>query len=224
MSDPLGDAISSVQLLDCFGDDLTVVNGARVSFHKESEWSAEGGLSTKDTKLVKYLVKHGHWTPFAHPQLRFRIKMPIFTAREWYRHTVGFARNEVSRRYVTEEPQFYEPHMWRLKAESAKQGSGEAVDAPEVRKVMKWWNIATADYYKRLLADGWAPEMARMILPQSTYTEFIETGSLYAYARLVGLRTSPGAQFEINLYAKAIADLILPHFPVSWGALMERET
>lgn len=207
-----------MELLDVFGNDLTVVNAARVSFAKEST-----EFSGADEKLVKYLAKHNHVSPFFHPQLRFRFKMPIFVAREWYRHQIGFARNEVSRRYVDTEPECWipSPDQIRERDPKLKQGSKDTpiVDADEVHRLMKTHTEVNVMLYEDLLKRGVAPEIARCILPQSMMTEFIETGSLAAYARLYNLRMDPTAQREIRRYAEMIGELIEPLFPVSWKAL-----
>ena len=217
MSIKIGNA-GSVELLETFGNDLTVVNAARVSFNKEST-----EFSETDTKLVNYLASHDHISPFFHPQARFRIKMPIFVAREWFRHTVGFARNEISRRYVDFEPEIWVPAEFRERDPKLKQGSKTtAVENNEV--VLDMYNRAvkvSMEAYESLLAAKVAPEMARSILPQGMYTEFIETGSLAAYARLCGLRLDPSAQLEIQTYANAIHELMKDKFPVSWVALMK---
>lgn len=209
-----------VQLLETFGDDLTVVNAARVSFHKQAT-----EMSPKDEKLIQYLAKHNHNTPFFHPQVRMRIKMPIFVAREWFRHQIGFARNEMSRRYVDEEPQMYSPTVVRARDTKLKQGSkADAVIENNLAVMMiKDINDRSAETYYELLQLGVAPEVARTILPQGMYTEFIETGSLAAYARLCGLRLDPAAQLEIRLYADAVRSLLMDKFPVSWRALMRDE-
>lgn len=206
-----------VELLDTFGDDLTVVNAARVSFAKEST-----EFNEKDEKLVNYLAKHHHVTPFFHPQVRMRIKMPIFVAREWYRHQIGFARNEVSRRYVDEEPEFYVPDICRQRDPKLKQGSKdiEVNDNPICVSAIKEVNTHSLHIYKALLDQGVCPEQARIVLPQSMYTEFIETGSLAAYSRLCHLRLDLSAQKEIRDYAEAVVKLLEPKFPVSWKALI----
>ena len=205
-----------VELLHTFGNDLTVVNAARVSFHKESTH-----LDEKDEKLIKYLAEHNHVTPFFHPQAQFRIKMPIFVAREWYRHQIGFARNEVSRRYVDDPPECYLPPVIRARDEKVKQGSKpEGVVEHSVAKAMiADINERACETYAELLALGVAPEVARTILPQGMYTEFIETASLAAYARLCKLRSDLTAQWEIRQYADAVRTLLLERFPVSWPAL-----
>ena len=217
MSDPLHDSISKVELLEVMGNDLTVVNAARVSFNKESTELVEA-----DAKLIRYLAKHKHVTPFFHPQIRMRIKMPIFVAREWYRHQIGFARNEVSRRYVDFEPEVYTPVELRARDPKLKQGSkAESVeDNDRVAAAMKKSLLVAVESYNGLLEANVAPEVARMVLPQSMYTEFIETGSLAAYARLCALRLDPTAQKEIQQYAEAVSELLKDKFPVSWAALM----
>ena len=205
-----------VELLDTFGDDLTVVNAARVSFHKEST-----SLTKGDEKLIHYLADHHHTSPFFHPQIRMRLKMPIFVAREWYRHTIGFARNEVSRRYVDEAPVCYAPEVVRARDAKLKQGSkAEPVELNDLAKEMiEDMNHKACETYQELLDMGVAPEVARTVLPQGMYTEFIETASLCAYARLCQLRLDPGAQWEIRQYAEAVRLLLLSKFPVSWAAL-----
>ena len=219
--DPLKDSKSSVELLDSMGNDLMVVNAARVSFAKLSTEITEG-----DKKLIRYLARNGHITPFFHPQVQFRIKMPIFVAREWFRHTIGFARNEVSRRYVDFKAETYNPLHLRARDPKLKQGSKEE-DVENNEKaselIQKSHDEAIA-HYEELLQMNVAPEMARMALPQSMYTEFIETGSLYAYARLCKLRLDPHAQREIQEYAKAIDGYLRERFPVSWEALIDSES
>lgn len=215
--DPLGDKKSNVELLETMGSDLTVVNAARVSFAKESS-----EITQADVKLIHYLAKHNHITPFFHPQVRFRIKMPIFVAREWFRHTIGFARNEVSRRYVDFKAETYNPEHLRARDPKLKQGSkSEDCEENELAAgIMERSNDMAINAYERLLQINVAPEVARMALPQSMYTEFIETGSLYAYARLCRLRLDPSAQKEIQLYANSIHSFLRHCFPVSWEALM----
>ena len=212
------DSIGSIELLHSMGDDLMVVNAARVSFNKESSQ-----LTTGDTKLISYLAKHEHISPFFHPQIQFRIKMPIFVAREWYRHQIGFSRNEVSRRYVDSIPECWIPSSNQLRERDPKlkQGSKETPvqNAEAVHEKINEVSAQCVQLYADLLDQGVAPEIARTVLPQSMYTEFIETGSLAAYARLYKLRTSPDAQREIQAYAKAIGELLSSKFPVSWNAL-----
>ena len=216
MKHHLSDSIGFVELLDTFGDDLTVVNAARVSFDKESH-----ALTHADERLITYLADHHHTSPFFHPQARFRIKMPLFVAREWYRHTVGFARNEVSRRYVDAPPQCWIPSTVRERDPRAKQGS-KATSVPEedaALALIQCTTEASLAAYQALLAQGVAPEIARTILPQSMYTEFIETASIAGYARLCALRLGPDAQREIQDYAAAVSDALSAAFPVAWAAL-----
>lgn len=215
--DPLDDKKSSVELIASMGDDLMVVNAARVSFNKVSTQITEG-----DKKLINYLAKHNHITPFFHPQVQFRLKMPIFVAREWFRHTIGFARNEVSRRYVDYKAETYDPLHLRARDPKLKQGSKpEDVEENEAASAfIKQSHEQAVANYEKLMEMNVAPEVARMALPQSMYTEFIETGSLYAYARLCKLRLDPHAQREIQLYAEAVDTLLRERFPVSWAALM----
>lgn len=212
------DGVGYVELLEVFGDDLTVVNAARVSFDKTSEV-----LTEADQKLIRYLAKHEHVSPFFHPQVRMRIKMPIFVAREHYRHQIGVSRNEVSRRYVQTVPECWipAPEDLREKDKNVKQGSkANAIEeAEEVHQVIAEHVRGTVELYEVLLAKGVAPEIARCILPQSMYTEFIETGSLAAMARICHLRLGAGAQKEIRDYATAISSLMAEAFPVSWAAL-----
>ena len=212
------DNIGSVELLHCMGDDLMVVNAARVSFHKESKSFTAG-----DAKLIKYLADHNHNSPFFHPQIQFRIKMPIFVAREWYRHQIGFSRNEVSRRYVDSTPEYWtpSPDEIRQRDPKLKQGSKEeAVDnSEELYGKIEDCSRNCVHLYEDLLKNNVAPEVARTVLPQSMYTEFIETGSLAAYSRLYKLRSSPTAQREIQAYARAIGELLSSKFPFSWSAL-----
>ena len=205
----------SVELLEAFGNDLTVVNAARVSFAKET---AE--FTAKDEKLIAYLVNHNHISPFFHPQIRFRLKMPIFVAREWFRHTVGFARNEVSRRYVDDEPEIFIPTELREKDSNKKQGSKDQSieNNEEMVHEIRNYTQRSLELYNRLLENKVAPEVARGILPQNMYTEFIETASLYGYMRLCALRLDPQAQKEIREYATEISKQIESHFPASWKA------
>jgi thymidylate synthase (FAD) len=178
-------------------------------------------MEEKDAKLINYLAKHNHVTPFFHPQIRMRLKMPIFVAREWYRHQIGFARNEVSRRYVDYEAEMYLPNIVRERNVTLKQGSlaSEIGDGDMARALIQDINDRAEETYEQLLKMKVAPEVARTVLPQGMYTEFIETGSLAAYARLCGLRLDPSAQWEIRQYAAVVSEQIAAKFPVSWAAL-----
>jgi thymidylate synthase (FAD) len=215
------------------GTDLSVVNAARVSFDKKSEWyydseKAEWDLFEKDEKLISYLAKHNHWSPFAHTTISLRIKSPIFVARQLVKHQVGLAWNEVSRRYVDSEPEFWFPKEWRGKPVNAKQGSSGVFDKKFMvegnKEIMDVHSSnlchASLELYKRAVYEGVAPEQARMVLPQNTMTEWIWTGSLYAFARVCNLRLDAHAQSETQEVAKMISDIIQPLFPVSWGVLV----
>jgi thymidylate synthase (FAD) len=206
----------NVELLETFGDDLTVVNAARVSLGKHTD-----EFSEKDAKLIKYLADHEHTSPFFHPQARFRLKMPIWMAREWFRHTIGFARNEVSRRYVDDEPTFHIPEF-RTRAPGKKQGSNDDVHVQndQFREFMMSQCRNAVTSYKIMLQNNIPPEQARMVLPQNMMTEFIETGSIAAYARLCHLRLGPDAQKEIRTVAGEVATQLKNKFPVSWAALI----
>lgn len=206
----------SVNLLGVFGDDLMVVNAARVSFHKVSH-----KLTEQDERLIRYLAKNNHISPFFHPQVQFRLKMPIFVAREWFRHQIGFARNEVSRRYVDETPECFTPDVLRQRDPKLKQGSREnAIENSDLcGTLIDEHNKASIELYHNLMNEGVCPEQARIVLPQGMYTEFIETGSLAAYARLCKLRLDPHAQREIQEYARQISEILREKFPVSWNAL-----
>ncbi len=168
------------------------------------------------------MADHEHVTPFFHPQARFRLKMPIFIAREWFRHQIGFARNEVSRRYVDSEPELWLPDELRMRDSNKKQGSKDEkiqYNGHCIAKIRKH-NENCIALYNELLSFDVCPEQARSILPQSMMTEFIETGSLAAYARLYKLRTDPHAQKEIQLIARRVGNLLEEKFPVSWNALV----
>ena len=206
-----------VELLETFGSDLTVVNAARVSLGKHVDEFTE-----KDGKLIKYLADHEHTSPFFHPQARFRLKMPIWMAREWFRHTIGFARNEVSRRYVDDDPTFYIPTELRSRAPNKKQGSKDDVHPLniEFRGQFQLDCENAVQSYKIMLKSGICPEQARMVLPQCMMTEFIETGSLAAYARLCNLRMGPDAQKEIQDVARMVSDALSTTFPNSWEVLL----
>jgi thymidylate synthase (FAD) len=208
---------SFVQCLDHMGTDAMVVNTARVSMHKEID--PQGELSTGDVKLIEYLAKNQHVTPFFHPQIQFRLKMPIFVARQWFKTVVGVSRNEVSRRYVTEDPQFYLPTTLRNKPDnkSVKQGSGaEAhLQSEHFLEEMKQLTQQCASLYNEMITAGICGEQARMILPQNMMTEFIETGSLEAYNRIIHLRSNGHAQKETQEYANCVAQTVVELFPIT---------
>ena len=192
------------------GTDLSVVNAARVSFAKESN-----EFSEKDAKLIHYLAKHNHWSPFGHASLQFRIKAPIFVARQLVKHQVGLVWNEVSRRYVDDEPEFYIPQEWRLEADDKKQGSSDETIEYSLGSTLEF--IKTT--YNNMLKANIAPEMARMILPQNLYTEWYWSGSLMAFARVCNLRCKPDTQWETQVIVNQIDCECKQHFPTSWRAL-----
>jgi thymidylate synthase (FAD) len=206
-----------VQYISHMGDDLMVVNAARVSFNKKST-----ELTDKDAKLISYLAKHKHWTPFAHPQITLHIKAPISIRTQLFKHKQGFVENEVSRRYVKDEPDYYIPEWRSAPTNGAKQGSEDFITDLVIEDYDRAYNrvaMDAIDTYNTLLREGVAPEQARFVLPQGTYTEWWWTGSLAAYARVYALRADAHAQWEVREYAKTISDLIKPLFPVAWGAL-----
>ena len=234
-----------VLLVDHMGDDLTVVNAARVSFAKESaaqdneytdiEYNSWSGsipvLLESDKKLINYLGKHNHWSPFGHCQLQFRIKAPVFVARQLVKHQVGLTWNEVSRRYVNIEPEFYTPEIWRGVAENKKQGSSdEEIDInPPTDSDPQMVNIyqhalKTCNWtYEHLLKLGVAPEQARMVLPQSMMTEWYWSGTLYAFARVCNLRCKNDVQLETRIIANQIDEQARKLFPISWKALRDNK-
>lgn len=227
-----------VELIDHMGSDLSVVNAARVSFDKVSIGTDRieivedvpafarvvRGPTDADVKLIQYLAKHNHWSPFSHAFLSFRIKAPIFVARQLGKHQVGLAWNEVSRRYVDSEPEFYQPDTWRKRAENVKQGSSDEVVKTE-DGYTAYWSIDNLyghqlGVYKRMLDMGMCPEQARMVLPQSMMTEWIWSGSLYAFARVCKLRLDGHTQAETRVVATYLAQHCETLFPASWKALM----
>lgn len=209
------------ELIDVMGDDTRVVNAARVSFSKESSNYTE----EQNDHLIYYLSSHGHWTPFSHCALTLRETVPIFVARQRFKHMVGFTYNEVSRRYVDDEPEFYEPDAWRGRPKNSKQGSsGNLTDQEDIWRcffIMAKVHEKALDTYTELLEIGVAPEQARMVLPQSMYTCYYVTGSLAAWARAYKLRIDPHAQQEIRELAEQWNTIINPLFPISWKALTQ---
>lgn len=197
----------NVELIGMLGDDRTVVNAARVSFANEVE---EGFFGARDIKLIKYLACHDHWTPFAHVQCQFRIKAPVFVARQLVKHQVGLVWNEVSRRYVDYPPSFHAPYFWRERALNKKQGSSDNVISNDQLLFKMYWDLMAKaeETYNFFLEKGVAPEQARIVLPQSLMTEWIWTGSLVAFSRVVKLRLSDDAQFECRAVAERIKNAL----------------
>ena len=204
-----------VVLVDKMGSDLSVVNAARVSFAKKHEAFKE----PSDTRLIQYLARHGHWTPFGHCTLSFHITAPIFVARQLVKHQVGLVWNEVSRRYVDGKPEYWMPEHWRKRAEDKKQGSSdEYVDwlSGEERTSTRVYHVSklAVHTYETLIGAGVAPEQARMVLPQSTLTEWYWTGTLYAFSRVCNLRCKPDTQLETQTIANEIDENARTEFPV----------
>lgn len=211
--------LTKVKLIDRLGSDKTVVNAARVSFNKEISEMKQG-----DKKLIKYLASHGHWTPFGHVQLQFRIAAPVFVARQLGKHQVGLVWNEVSRRYVDTDVSFYTPEDWRKRADNRKQGSSDEVLEINADLFKDYQKLLEASklMYDKLLEKEVAPEQARMVLPQSMMTEWIWTGSLPAFARVVKLRDHADAQKECADIAKSISNEVekTEDLSCSWNALI----
>lgn len=199
-----------VELIDKMGSDLTVVNAARVSFGKNKEV-----FEASDERLISFLARHNHWSPFAHCSVQFRIKAPIFVARQLVKHQVGLSWNEISRRYVDYEPEYYVPKNWRLRAEDKKQGSSNETIEYDIANTIKIANTT----YNDMLAKGIAPELARMVLPQNMMTEWYWTGSLYAFARVCELRCAEDTQAETRTIADSIDKFCNEEFPYSWKYL-----
>ena len=208
-----------VELIESAGGDVSVVNSARISFAKEVK-----DMDTKDVKLIRYLAKHRHDTPFRHNFVQLRCKVPLFLARQLMKHQAGLTWNEESRRYIDDAPEFYYPDAWRKRPDkSIKQGSGGVIEGSE-----EWLD----DYcmavdsilalYKEMVQDGVAPEMARMVLPQSMMVNFIWSGNLLAFHHVYKLRSGEGAQQEAVDFAKLLKEAVKPAFPISWEALENR--
>lgn len=197
------------------GSDLDVVNCARVSFAKASK-----NFDGRDARLIAFLAEHNHWAPFSHPQASFHVKAPIFVRAQCFKHKVGFAESEVSRRYVDDLPEVYDPGNWRTRATDKKQGSGKGIVAtPAVFQAYEEAVARALDAYAVMISLGVAPEQARMVLPVATMTEWRWTGSLAAWARFCHLRLAPDAQEETRQLAQLIASQMADLFPISWAAL-----
>lgn len=208
-----------VEYIYHMGCDLRAANVARVSFAKWKEVFNE-----RDESLINYLVSNEHWTPLAHNMLSIRVKAPIFVARQLAKHQVGLVWNEESRRYINSGPEFFFPENWRQRPENKKQGSGENFDA----EISKFFTNVLIEHcresylnYTTLISQGVAPEQARMFLPINAYTEWVWTGSLWAFFRVVALRTKPDAQEETQFIAKEIANIIVQRWPICYKAFTE---
>ncbi len=236
-----------IEYITHMGSDLMVVDAARVSFDKKSEWQTlprcddidcgypdEKELKHQDVKLINYLAKHKHTSPFRHPQLQIRVNAPIFIARQLHKHIIGMqisledlAHNEISRRYVDSEPEFFIPSEWRGRPEgSIKQGSSDEVikniDSVTSHEFYFEHIAYCKNTYLAMLEAGVAPEQARMVLPQSMMTSWIWTGSLEAMLHLYELRHSSHAQKEVQVMAEQLGEILKQHWPVSFEAWMNR--
>ncbi|BDC34506.1 flavin-dependent thymidylate synthase [Candidatus Dependentiae bacterium Noda2021] len=211
MLDPLGDGISSVQLVRVSGSDVDIVNAARVSYGK---FVTE--MTDRDSKLIAFLMAHDHTSPFEHNQLSFRIKCPLFVARQWMRHRMN-SYNEISYRYVKSALEFYVPCHWRFQDTQNKQKTVGAFEDPVLKEKYLAALHTSAKTYEYLLEQGVGRELARAVLPLCTYTEFIFTTNLHSLMHFMRLRLHAGAQKEIQDYARALLALALPHFPVTLG-------
>ena len=225
-----------VELLDSMGDDLDVVNAAKVSFSKESKWEIleelESGvpvnielvLGEKDKKLINYLAKHDHWTPFAHTALKFRIAAPVPIRTQCFKHKVGMVENEESRRYISTTPEIFIPEFFRSKpVGSIKQGSGEKhFDSDFWLGQYKLCTKAAVELYEDMLQDGVCPEQCRFVLPQGAIVNWIWTGNLVSFANFYSKRTDPNAQREVQVVAELVGKEVERIFPVSWKALTEK--
>lgn len=208
------------EYLDHMGDDLMVVNAARVSFNKSKDI-----FDQSDEKLISFLAKHGHWTPFSHPQISLRMIAPISIRTQCFKHKVGFSENEISRRYVDDQPEFFSP-LWRKRSESAKQGSSDQFPDPEQLQFKSlYYQICSQSLfiYDRMIKEGVCPEQARFVLPQGMVTQWHWTGSLAAFARFCKQRSDEHAQKEIQELARQVSAIIKPLFPISWKALTKKE-
>ena len=210
-----------VTYVDHMGDDLSVVNAARVSFGKKSDYMPRihmgepKVLQFKDDKLIKYLAKHNHKSPFNHTFATFHVKAPIFVARQLVKHEY-MPWNEISRRYVDDPPDFFKPDYWRGRAENVKQGSSGEVKS---NANVAYQYHKMEGLYKQLLDEGVCPEQARMVLPQSMMTEWYWSGTLYAFSKMCGLRLKEDTQAETRIVAEKIEDVMMKLYPVSWEAL-----
>jgi thymidylate synthase (FAD) len=212
-----------VTYIDHMGSDLSVVNAARVSFGKKSDWlprihnGEAKALSAKDCRLIEYLARHNHKSPFNHTFTTFHVKAPVFVARQLVKHEY-MPWNEISRRYVDEEPELYEAPIWRGRAEDKKQGSYGEVES---NANVLYYNKNALMMYKQLLDEGVAPEQARMVLPQSMMTEWYWSGTVFSFAKMCSLRCKDDTQAETRVVADAIDEEMENLYPMSWESLRE---
>jgi len=210
--DPLNDGISSVELIRVSGSDLDIVNAARVSFGKCADHFEE-----RDKKLINFLMQHDHTSPFEHNQLSFRIKTPIFVARQWMRHRMN-SYNEISYRYAKAPLEFYVPAQWRKQDTENRQASADSFENEELKKKYQELIDHSVKTYNELLEVGVVRELARGVLPVAIYTQFIFTCNLHSLFHFLKLRSHAGAQWEIRQYALAMRRLAEPFFPAAFEA------
>jgi len=217
--DPLGDHISSLELIRVSGSDLDIVNAARVSFGKCSDHFEE-----RDKKLINFLLKHEHTSPFEHNQLSFRVKTPIFVARQWMRHRMN-SYNEISYRYAKAPLEFYIPARWRHQDADNRQSSSGSFEDESLKKLYQNLVDKSVETYNQLLEAGVVRELARGVLPVTIYTQFIYTCNLHSLFHFLKLRGRFNAQWEIRQYAHGLERLAKSYFPASfeaWRHLMKR--
>lgn len=214
-----------VELLDYMGNDLAVVNAARVSFNKEASLDENGYMDSSDEKLIKYLATHDHWTPFAHTALKFRVAAPVPIRTQCFKHKVGMVENEESRRYISSTPEIFIPEFFRSKPDgSIKQGSGDKHYQSDMWKEEYEGVVqGCVNFYLNMLQDGVCPEQARFILPQGAIVNWIWTGNLVSFANFHNKRTDQNAQYEVQVVAEMVGEKIKDIFPVSWDALTKKE-
>lgn len=224
----------TAELLDYMGDDLAVVDAARVSFNKKSQWATQpsntientpeelvGVLKAEDVRLINYLAKYDHWTPFAHTALKFRCSAPVPIRTQAFKHKIGMVENEESRRYISSTPEIFIPEFFRAKPEgSIKQGSaGKHELSSSFLDGYKHLTKACVEEYELMIKHGICPEQARFILPQGAVVNWIWTGNLVSFANFCNKRTEDTAQYEVRLLAESVGEKIAELFPVSWKAL-----
>lgn len=202
--------------MDHMGSDDAVVNAARVSFDKvASMFTPE-----QNERLIRFLARHQHWTPFGHCTIKLRMEAPIPIRTQCFKHKVGFVENEESRRYISKTPSLFVPEEFREKASTAKQGSGGIHEgSQDWRDIYERRCALMIDTYEDMIEEGICPEQARFVLPQGVEVQWVWTGSLYAFANFYNKRTDPNAQQEIQELAEMVGSIIEPLFPVSWTAL-----
>lgn len=216
-----------VEYVDHMGNDLSVINAARVSFDKQSEYELDETLEfykvkNEDQKLIKYLASHNHWTPFAHTSISLRVGAPVPIRTQCFKHKQGFVENEESRRYISSVPELFVPKFFRNKPEgSVKQGSSGIHPRDEywTDEYLYQCNCAI-NTYMEMVEDGVCPEQARFILPQGVMVNWIWTGNLYSFANFYKKRTDPHAQVEVQEVAKLVGEVVESLFPLSWKALV----